>query len=238
MKLFMFNNHPVVQIDGQYFIIDTGSPFSFKFDGTREMQICGQSFTLSAPHCTKRDVDTLTGADISGLIGMNVISKTGLTIDLKNGILEFSSNDQIDPGKTSAVLSFELFELLGAKYIITNDISSDVPLNHVIIDTGAPISYVSSRLLPMLTPTGEHYEDLSPEFGGVLQGEYYNCNLFLNGFRTARPVKVGTMPGMLDLFGMFDAILGISSLTDDKIVFDFDRKEIRIAMSGEGKQPF
>ena len=226
MELYNFNHHPVIQIDGEYYIIDTGSPNSFKFDGTRSMRLCGQSFYLITTPYKKEDFDSLTGSDISGLIGTNVFSRTGLSIDLENRTLEFSSDDQIAPGESVATLSFDFYD---GQYVTTNDICLANPLKNAIIDTGAPISYISQRFLSELTPTGELYEDFSPIFGDI-RGEYYDCNFFLKGSQTARPLKVGTDLQMLNDSYEYDAVLGISALTDKKIVFDFEHRKIHVAI--------
>ena len=48
--------------------------------------------------------------------------------------------------------------------------------------------------------------------------------------KRSRGVKFGVMPQLLDLFGVFDAILGISALTDKRIVFDFNKRIIRVEL--------
>ncbi len=222
MKLQMFNSHPAACFGGKYYVVDTGSPVSFSFDGANTLNIDGREFRFGSPVCKKEALDGLTGADMTGLIGMNVIAKTGLTLDPENGLLAFSANALKD--SPAAVLSFDLFM---GYYIVTNDVRLGAPLNNAIIDTGAPIPYVSARILAALEPTGESYEDFSPSFG-ALKGEYRKGALSFTGSGSARPVKVGAMPQLLDMFGIFDAILGVTSLTDKAIVFDFERKEIRL----------
>ena len=226
MKLKMYNNHAVADYDGSLYIVDTGSPVSFRFDRADSIQINGLAFELSAPVCRKESLDKLAGTNVSGLIGMNVIAKTGLTIDLENGTLDFSADRRSVPDETEAVISFDLF---GGYDIVTSDVCLNTPLKNAILDTGAPVPYISGRLISGLTPTGEHYEDFSPSFGS-LSGEYLRGELSVPETALSRSVKFGRMPQVLDMFGMFDAILGITALTDKKVVFDFDRKEIRIKL--------
>ena len=38
------------------------------------------------------------------------------------------------------------------------------------------------------------------------------------------------MPQVIDMFGMFDAIFGVTALTDRRIVFDFDRQEMTVGV--------
>ena len=116
-------------------------------------------------------------------------------------------------------------------YIVTNDIFLGKKLNNAIIDTGVPIPYVSSRLIPFFEKSGEMYKDLSPSYG-VLQGELLYGDMFFDmGKHTVkRRIKVGQMPQILDMFGIFDAILGIAALTDKRIAFDFANKVIGIKL--------
>lgn len=106
------------------------------------------------------------------------------------------------------------------------------------------MAYVSARRIGelektgLLKKTGEMYEDVSPELG-ALKGEYLCGDLVLRQGGRARRiqlgadectrcVKFGTMPALLDMLGVFDAILGITALTDKQIVFDFERNLIGV----------
>ena len=61
----------------------------------------------------------------------------------------------------------------------------------------------------------------------MLEGHYYCGKLksTVTNSRLDRRVKVGQLLPVLDVFGLFDAIIGITDLTDGRIIFDF-RKQI------------
>ena len=227
MKLFMCNGHPVVRLGGGYFIVDTGSPCSFCYDGMRALEICGQGFLLSGrPHCDKELADVLTGTDIAGFIGMEILQQTGLTIDLERGTLDFACVPDPDLSAEHAVLSFDLFD---DAFLVTNDLFLRRRLNNVIIDTGARIPYLTARLAGLLERTGEPYLDLSPLFG-TLSGEYVRGDLVFSAEHrdVTRSIKAGLMPELLDQSALFDGIVGVSAFTDRRIVFDFKKKVIDV----------
>jgi hypothetical protein len=99
----------------------------------------------------------------------------------------------------------------------------------VIVDTGARIPYVTDRLAERLEQTGEPYEDDSPQFG-KLWGKYLRGDLMFGAADrdVVRSVRFGLMPQLLDLSGLFDGIVGITALTDKRLVFDFEKKVLRV----------
>ena len=227
MQLFLCSGHPVVRFGGENYIVDTGSPFSFHYAGRCALEIAGQGFLLGTGGiCSKEMADALTGTDIAGFIGMEILRKTGLTVDLENGSLDFACVPDPDGSAEYAELAIELYEGL---YIVTDDLFLGRRLKRMIVDTGARIPYISDRLAGRLEETGEPYEDDSPQFGPLF-GELLRGDLV---FGTAdrdvkRSVKFGLMPAMLELTGLFDGIVGISALTDKRLVFDFERKVLRV----------
>lgn len=229
MRLFMQNRHPVVRFPEGDYLVDTGSPLSFNYLGIPGIEIDGREYTFGQIRaCPKETADALTGGNIVGFIGMDILQQTGLTIDFENQSLFFSCGTVADDPTDSASFSFDCF--MGT-YIVTSDLILGSRLKNAIIDTGAPVSYISSRLTNLCEPTGEAYEDFSPEYG-TLRGEYLSGLLEINteNGRRSRSVRLGRMPQLLDMFGMFDAILGITDLTDKQIVFDFRKRMIRIEL--------
>ena len=98
MKLFMCNGHPVARLGGEYYIVDTGSPVSFHYADPQALEVAGQGYLLCAsPFCDKETADALTGIDVGGFIGMDILQKSGLTIDLENSELEFAAVPGPDP---------------------------------------------------------------------------------------------------------------------------------------------
>ena len=179
--------------------------------------------------CPKEALDRLTGCDIAGILGLDILKQSGLTADLKQGRLELCCRTEDMPADR-AELGFSLY--MGA-YIVTDDVAlaQGGRLRKAILDTGAPVPYLSGRRSGALEETGERYHDLSPSFG-ELSGCFRRGELILptgTGQR-GRSVKFGQMPALLDNFGIFDAILGVSALTDRQIAFDFVNGRVYLAL--------
>ena len=163
MQLYVCNDHPVVDLSGERYIVDTGSPVSFHYAGTLALEIGVQGFLLgSRGICDKETADALTGTDIDGFIGMEILQQTGLTIDLEHGTLDFACMPDEDASSVYAELAIDLFE---GVYVVTNDLYLGRRLHQVIVDTGARIPYITDCLAGKLEETGEPYEDDSPQFG-------------------------------------------------------------------------
>ncbi len=224
MDLYLVKDHFVVRLSGKYYIVDTGSPCSFSYDGPGEIGIGGRSFRISAAPANvhKSMLDELTGGDVNGLIGTDILGKTGLTVDRATGSLDFTAPEG-EPGDGHTLISFEYSNGL----LVTDDLILGRPLKNAIIDTGAVISYAAPGPAALLERTGEPYRDLSPTWRG-LEGEYLSGELILPGRQEGRRVKVGLMPRALEVLGIYDAIIGPRDLSDGRIVFDFIRQEIRI----------
>ena len=231
MDLHICNDHLVVCIDGNKYVVDTGSPWTFNYLRLSGLEIGGRVYPFAAtPICTKESLDGLTGEDIAGIIGMDVICKTGLAIDLENRTLDFGAAKETDD--PCAVLPFDTFmdQFIVADGISLGCASGERQLKNAIIDTGACVSYLSLRFVDCLTDAGEKYEDYSPDLNRYIRGKYYAGDLIMDmdGRKRIRAVKIGLMPQKYEQFGLFDAILGISALTDKRIVFDFSKRQIRV----------
>ena len=231
MNLLTPNGHIVTTIADRNYIIDTGSPISFNYEGIPSLELGGQKFDFSRlAACSRKELIGLTGMDIAGLIGTDILAETGLTIDLEGKTLAFSADsDNIDSNEY-VCLSFDYFlgKTMG-RYLVTEDVFMGRQLRNAIIDTGAPVPYVSAGLTALFEHTGELYEDFSPSYG-ILKGEYLRGELILKHHpqQVSRSVKVGLMPELLDMFGLFDAILGVTAFTDKKIIFDFNKMKLLV----------
>lgn len=63
---------------GQNFIIDTGAPFSFNYLGLRVLEIDGRRFKFNnAAVVRKTMLDEMTGSDIAGIIGLDILRESG-----------------------------------------------------------------------------------------------------------------------------------------------------------------
>ena len=225
MKLYTPHNHVVVELDDQLYVIDTGSPFSFGFYGQGAICIEGTTYALKMPLCGKEIPDRLTGLDIAGFIGLDILSKTGFTINYKSGDFLFSVVDS-----TSPEYAYDEITFWCEPYILTNDlVVHQHAIRNAIIDTGASISYLSSEYLSGLFQSNEKFTDESPMLGSI-SGNYYEGDLAGKSKSWdpfVRKAKFGRKPNAPELSN-FGAFLNPSLFTNNCVIFDFQRNVIRI----------
>ena len=231
MKLIESNGYVIAKIEGNLFVVDTGSPLSFNYVGLDRLTVDGRSYAINAPSfCPKEKADSITGVDLAGFIGMDILKETNLTIDYENGELLFGIKESVTPGPDFYFIPFDY--LLGS-YIVTDNILMNMePIGKALIDTGAPTSFVSERIARTLEKTGEHYEQDSGMFG-VLTGEYRKGFMRFNSMAAAKysvPVKVGVVSGLLGAVAPVDAVIGANLLSEKCVIFDFENKRIGAAL--------
>lgn len=215
MNLIISNNHFLVNLQTnnkkELFIIDSGSPISFAVDeDIKSVLINNKKHNLKqCPNLSIKDItNRLTDKDVKGFIGMDILEKTGLTIDFKNNEVEFSSKVG---GHVLAFLNNSIDQYRTTKDIVINHNI----LNNTYIDTGACISYVSEKYLKEENRTNEKYHDLNPLFGDI-EGYFYNARIdkvTLGSGDYGHTIKVGKLPPLLENLG-FDAVINPKILTD------------------------
>ena len=201
----LINNHYVVHIDGLKYLIDTGSPNSFWVSrAIRKVTIDGVDYHLNEKPANlkvKEAYDTI-GTCVDGFIGMDIISKTSLTI-YKNGRLEFKALD-INGDKMDMTTSWPLIVKPGA--------------GTMIIDTGAKYAYGASELFTNEVPYA-HVIDYNPDMG-VLISDTYHLEIAIGG--KSRNIDVCNNVRVAQLLrNMGASIIGsITSLYDEACVLD------------------
>ena len=94
----LINNHYIVNIENKYYILDTGSPFSYSFvNGLDKVFIDGVEHKLGIPRARFSVTKTydLVGFPVDGLLGSDAFGKTGFTIYKQNkegGLIDFKIN--------------------------------------------------------------------------------------------------------------------------------------------------
>ena len=139
-----------VKIDKDIFLMDTGSPYSFfKKD---EIEIDGVIYKSSGFNEILKDrmeklsqmIQDKIEYHISGLIGLDIILKNGLTIHNKDNYVSFSTL-KID---TELFFDFNVNSIKGQNYIIFNDIDvlgmTKEGSHPFILDTGACVNVFRS----------------------------------------------------------------------------------------------
>ena len=134
---------PLVKIDGALFILDTGAPASFLLDESNTMHFKTLPFDLPGNllGIRKEDMDRLTGQDVAGFIGFDIIKRNGLTLDraTKSVLFEACSDESFRS------FPVEYVDIMGMGFI-TMECSICGRRVKALFDTGASIGYVSKAL--------------------------------------------------------------------------------------------
>ena len=180
----LVNNHYVVEIDGQKFLIDTGSPFSFWVSSPiKEITIYGNKYPLQN-RPLNFDVDetnNLVGVIVDGFIGMDIISKTSLTIysGRPEGIIEFSEvPDWIINGLIK--MNYKYTEVpMTTRWPLMVQVGSNLMTGKFVIDTGAKYGYGVSGLFYKQTAF-DHVSDYNPSLGH-LDSDIFHLEIVIGG---------------------------------------------------------
>ena len=201
------NNHILVNIDDEYYVIDTGSPYSF-FYNDEKITIDGKEYTSNRQLASRQEVEKLVGAEINGFIGFDIISKTGITVDFLENTIMFD----VKQGHICYFLNSD------EGYCCTKDcVINGKQLERTIIDSGACISYVNRKFLDLSKKTGETYIDYSPIIGKI-SGEYYEVaidKVTLGSGDYHHVIKVGKMTSDMERIGV-DAFIGLLDIIKDE----------------------
>ena len=205
----LVNNHYVVEIDGQKFLIDTGSPFSFWISKPiKKILINNRIYPLRdmPSNFDIEETNNLVGEEINGFIGMDIISNTGLTI-YKNDLLDF-----------------DITEINGKELPMRNhfplmvDVSCNLYTGKFIIDTGAKYGYGVSGLFYNYSPI-DHVKDYNPTLH-KLESDLYHLDIVIGGLN--KSIDVCNNPSVgYTLKNMGSILIGnVTTLFDEVCVLD------------------
>lgn len=145
---------------GSKVLVDTGSPLSFHSDGV--VAIDGETAKVPTDLMVA-DSDYVTrnvGTKVDGLVGMDLLAEKGVLIDVPGGRLVFGQPTQ---GMTKVPSRYLRVPILGGGYM-----SVEMEIRgkrvKVIVDTGAPVSYVAPSLTEGLAAK-ETVKDFNPGAG-------------------------------------------------------------------------
>lgn len=205
----LVNNHYIVDIDDEKYLIDTGSPFSFWVSKPiREITIDGIEYLLKSrpSNFSVEETTKLVGVQVDGFIGMDIISTTGLTI-YKNGTIEFDIKE-ID-GKEAPMTT---------RWPLMTNIGCNLMTGKFVIDTGAKYGYGVNGLFYQQRPFS-HVKDYNPSLGH-LEGDIYHLNVVIGGQNKTIDVCSNTIVAST-LIHMGALMVGsVSSLFEEACVLD------------------
>ena len=156
--------HILIEGGNGRLLVDTGSPFSFHESG--RLILGGQEFSVptSLNGTDAEYVSEHVNDRVSGLVGMDIIDRLGgVRIDLPAGKLTFGCG-------TEGMRRVPSHTGLG--YVFMDMTINGRPV-HVILDTGAPVSYVSPSLTEGLIPV-----DRVTDFNPMVPGGTFETSIF------------------------------------------------------------
>lgn len=161
--IILSRDHILIESVDGILLIDTGSPMSFHKNGL--IHLGGEEFSVPA---SLMGVDSSyiaekVGVHVSGLLGMDIISRLGIKIDIPGGKLSFNpltdGMTRIPSRMGMGYMSVEM--VLAGKYA------------RIILDTGAPTSYVSGLFTEGLNPIGQ-----VTDFNPLVPGDTFETPIF------------------------------------------------------------
>ena len=180
----LVNNHYIVNIDGKKFLIDTGSPFSFWVSSPiKEITIYGNKYPFQN-RPLNFDVDetnNLVGVIVDGFIGMDIISKTSLTIYSggPSGSLEFGAlPDWILNGMKEKSIRFAEVPMT-TRWPLMVQVGSNLMTGKFVIDTGAKYGYGVCGLFYKQTAF-DYVSDYNPSLGH-LDSDIFHLEIVIGG---------------------------------------------------------
>lgn len=154
--LHFLEGHLFIELEGRTWLLDTGSPLSF--GRTTELQLDGTLFRLQEGYLglTADSLSTNVGSPCDGLLGMDALSPFDLLFDIPAGRLALSSEELAREGQ---IVPLEAVHACPVVRILTGGREY-----RLVLDTGAPISYLEGDALRGLPSTGR-VQDFYPGQG-------------------------------------------------------------------------
>ena len=202
-SLTQFNDHIIID-NGQSIVFDTGSPMSFHDSGI--IDIGGDSIAVprSLLGVTSNYLTENIGCELHGLLGMDIITKHPLMIELKSGFMFFDDDDNYG-NKFHSIHTNQLGGLIGIEIMINGRFA------RMFVDSGAKISYINKAFTNGL-PIQRTADDYSP-YIGKFQTSLFCCETHLL-VNNCKPYiqEYGTPPQQIEfLLNQYhmDGIIGI-----------------------------
>ncbi len=209
--------HLFIEIDGQAWLLDTGSPSSFS--ERSELNLADRSFAVGRSYfgLDAQQLSEMVGEHCIGLIGSDVLQAFDCLIDLPRRQMQLSVEPMQLAGRSVAI---ELF--MG---IPTIEVDVEGRSCRMFFDTGAQISYWQDEDLCRFPPTGT-LSDFYPGWGS------FQTETFAVPMRLADKdftVRCGRLPGLLGqslLLAGTQGILGNAILCDRALLYAPRRGQI------------
>lgn len=165
----LINDHLIITDNGQNILVDTGSPVSFHPSGSIGFGENEFAVHSSIPGVSTAYLSEKVGCEMHGLLGMDIINRMPMLFSLKDGFVLFDD----DARYLNHFKMYPLEPSSGGLVAIT--VSVNGKSANMIIDSGAPISYIHPSFVSGLECVGI-MDDFSP-FIGNFQTETFVCEV-------------------------------------------------------------
>lgn len=172
-KLVISNGHSIVMTDEEAFVLDTGAPLSFRFDGGNKIKVgddevkVNMMAALFGNVTKKEDVDALTGVSTDGMLGMDFISScSSIVFDTKKGEIHFNHGVSEELNEVNHRIPIH-----NRQAYITVDATTEKGDATLILDTGAFVNYLNGSLVNK-TKFEKELEDFNPLLGEIHTNVY------------------------------------------------------------------
>jgi hypothetical protein len=231
LPLQFLNGHVFVELDGEFWLLDTGAPKSF---GTsRSLIIAGKEVKvertsyLGLPDLTAATLSQFVGVpSCAGLLGADVLNLFDHIFDSAGAKLTVSTAELSHGGQTTVPLD----EIKGIPIVKARVNGSDY-YYRMFFDTGAQISYFQNKRVIAAFPSAGTVTDFYPGFGQFPTDTHW-VPVLLDG--VAFKLRCGTLLSRLDmtltdLFRMAstEGIIG-NEILCNRIVGYFPRRRMMV----------
>lgn len=211
--LRFLDGHPFLELDGELWLYDTGSPLSF--GRTSRVRAGGLEAQVPAG-MLGLDADMLggfVGRRIAGLLGVDVLARHDWILDLDAGTA--TAGDRLELAGASTALD----DFMGLP-IVSVDIGGRAV--RMVFDTGAQLSYWEDDALAAHRVAGEH-DDFFPGLG-AFRVQAHHVPLHLAG--TPLMTRCARLPRLLALTLSLAGVAGVlgSEVLHDRAVGWFPRR--------------
>lgn len=215
-----FDNHLIIEDNGNTCLIDTGSPFSI-FDGT-SLDFCGRQFPKGLSMCSADAISNLLGMHVDALVGNDILKHFNVLIDYAEGTISFSDESL----NLSSAIELPFDMSFGVPKV---NMTLQGEERRFFLDTGAKISYVSSQMTQGLESV-ETASDFYMGFGNF-DTPIYNMEASVAG--QSFNVRVGNLPPMLEgtLIGLSGTagVIGYDFFNRFKVQLDYANHMLHLA---------
>ena len=216
----LVEGHLLISDNGNTILVDTGSPITVH--SKTNLSFMDRDFKVHTSIMGNRisDLSSLVGISFTTLLGMDILSQYRVVFDYKNQQITFQTEEE--PGLEGT--SYPLIDVMGSKAIRMN--MKGQPLT-MVLDTGAPLSYVDAAVTENLEPVGEK-EDFHP-IAGRYTTRIYELEAEIDDKKFTG--TYGNLPAMMRMslkLGGLDGIIGYDFFQSFRVMLDFKKDSVAI----------